>query len=178
MTVTIIVAAIMMLVRLEDRGMLSISIRKYVTTSEDLAYLSKLGQKIIVKEEEVVPVSSDVGQTELLSFENAEVFQNGFLLKYNVGIPIYAGQEGLVVFTGHKKHTGKSMTVSYEDGTVVTYGNLDKLSQLPYTSVQQGHVIGMKNAGQLFIAIEKNDKAFSLEQIIEWLKSNTITYEN
>ena len=42
-------------------------------------------------------VSSDVGQADLLTFANAQVFKEGYLLQYDVGLPIYAGQNGLVV---------------------------------------------------------------------------------
>ena len=47
------------------------------------------------------------------------------------------------------------MTISYEDGTTVSYGMLDSLAQLPYTSIQANDLIGMKEAGQLYVSIEK-----------------------
>lgn len=168
----LLVAAIMLVIRLEDQGVLETPVRKLVTTSADITYLSELGQSWLNKEEETIMVSSDVGQTELLTFANAQVFKEGFLMQYDVGLPVYAGQSGLVVFTGHTKYTGKTMTISYEDGTTVSYGMLDSLAQLPYTTVQANDLIGMKQAGQLYLSIEKDDTHYNLEQIVQWLQTD------
>lgn len=167
----LLVAAIMLVIRLEDQGVLETPVRKLVTTSADITYLSELGKSWLNKEEETIMVSSDVGQTELLTFTNAQVFKEGFMMQYDVGLPVYAGQSGLVVFTGHTKYTGKTMTISYEDGTTVSYGMLDSLAQLPYTTVQANDLIGMKQAGQLYLSIEKDDTHYSLEQIVQWLQT-------
>ncbi|MGE7091038.1 peptidoglycan DD-metalloendopeptidase family protein [Lysinibacillus sp. NPDC048646] len=168
----LLVAAIMLVIRLEDQGVLETPVRKLVTTSADITYLSELGQSWLNKEEETIMVSSDIGQTELLNFANAQVFKEGFLMQYDVGLPVYAGQSGLVVFTGHTKYTGKTMTISYEDGTTVSYGMLDSLAQLPYTTVQANDLIGMKHAGQLYLSIEKDDTHYNLEQIVQWLQTD------
>jgi len=167
----LLVAAIMLVIRLEDRGVLETPVRKLVTTSADLTYLSELGQSWLNKEDTTILVSSDVGQTELLSFANAQVFKEGFLMQYDMGLPVYAGKNGLVVFTGHTKYTGKTMTISYDDGTTVSYGMLDSLAQLPYTTVQANDLIGMKEAGQLYISIEKDKTQYNLEQIVQWLET-------
>ncbi|MEC1302809.1 peptidoglycan DD-metalloendopeptidase family protein [Lysinibacillus capsici] len=167
----LLVAAIMLVIRLEDQGVVDTPVRKLVTTSADLTYLSELGQSWFEKEKETIMVSSDVGQADLLTFANAQVFKEGYLLQYDVGLPIYAGQNGLVVFTGHTKYTGKTMTISYEDGTTVSYGMLDSLAQLPYTSIQANDLIGMKDAGQLYVSIEKGDAHYDLEQIVQWLET-------
>ncbi|MFJ7646206.1 peptidoglycan DD-metalloendopeptidase family protein [Lysinibacillus sp. NPDC097279] len=167
----LLVAAIMLMIRLEDQGVMETPVRKLVTTSADLTYLSELGKSLLKKEEETIMVSSDIGQTELLTFSNAQVFKEGFLLQYDVGLPVYAGQSGLVVFTGHTKYTGKTMTVSYEDGTTVSYGMLDSLAQLPYTTIQANDLIGMKQTGQLYISIEKDKKHLNLEEIVQWLET-------
>ncbi|MGE6515413.1 peptidoglycan DD-metalloendopeptidase family protein [Lysinibacillus sphaericus] len=167
----LLVAAIMLVIRLEDQGVLETPVRKLVTTSADITYLSELGKSWLNKEEETIMVSSDVGQTELLTFTNAQVFKEGFMMQYDVGLPVYAGQSGLVVFTGHTKYTGKTMTISYEDGTTVSYGMLDSLAQLPYTTLQANDLIGMKQAGQLYLSIEKDDTHYSLEQIVQWLQT-------
>ncbi|QDP99572.1 M23 family metallopeptidase [Lysinibacillus fusiformis] len=168
----LLVAAIMLVIRLEDQGVLETPVRKLVTTSADITYLSELGQSWLNKEKETIMVSSDVGQTELLTFANAQVFKEGFLMQYDIGLPVYAGQSGLVVFTGHTKYTGKTITISYEDGTTVSYGMLDSLAQLPYTTVQANDLIGMKQAGQLYLSIEKGDTHYNLEQIVQWLETN------
>ena len=55
----------------------------------------------------------------------------------------------------------------------VSYGMLDSLAQLPYTSVKANDLIGMKQAGQLYMSIEKNSKHYSLEEIVQWLQTDT-----
>ncbi|WP_341299921.1 peptidoglycan DD-metalloendopeptidase family protein [Lysinibacillus sp. FSL H8-0500] len=173
----LLVAAVILVIRLEDQGVVDTPVRKLVTTSADLTYLSELGQSWLNQEKETIMVSSDIGQTELLTFANAKPFKEGFLLQYDIGLPVYAGQNGLVVFTGHTKYTGKTMTINYEDGTTVSYGMLDSLAQLPYTPIQTNDLIGMKEAGQLYLAIKKGDTHYDLEQIVQWLEM-TETNEN
>lgn len=168
----LLVAAIMLVIRLEDNGVLKTPLRQLVTTSADMTFLSELGQSLLKKEEEKIVVSSDIGQSDLLSFTNTEEFEEGFLLQYDVGLPVYTGQEGLVVFTGHTKYTGKTITISYVDGTTVSYGMLDSLAQLPYTSVKANDLIGMKESGQLYMSIEKNKTHYSLEEIVQWLQTD------
>lgn len=166
----LLVAAILLVIRLEDQGILKTPVRQLVTTSADMTFLSELGQSLLKKQEEKIVVSSDIGQSELLSFTNAEVFEEGYLMQYDVGLPVYTGQDGLVVFTGHTKYTGKTMTISYADETTVSYGMLDSLAQLPYTSVKANDLIGMKETGQLYLSIEKNNRHYTLEEIVQWLK--------
>lgn len=170
---TLLVAAIMLVIRLEDNGVIQTPIRQLVTTSADMTYLSELGKNLLKKEDETIAVSSDIRQSDLLSFTNAQEFEEGYLLEYDVGLPVYTGQEGLVVFTGHTKYTGKTMTISYADGTDVSYGMLDSLAQLPYTSVKANDLIGMKQSGQLYMSIEKNSTHYSLEEIVQWLQMDT-----
>lgn len=67
----ILVAATMLVIRLEDQGVVDTPVRKMVTTSADLTYLSELGQSWFDKENEAITVSSDVGQADLLTFANA-----------------------------------------------------------------------------------------------------------
>ena len=82
----LLVATIMLVIRLEDQGVVQTPIRKLVTTSADITYLSELGKSWLKKEDETIMVSSDIGQTELLTFTNAQVFKEGFLLQYDVGL--------------------------------------------------------------------------------------------
>lgn len=169
---TLLVAAIMLVIRLEDNGILQTPIRQLVTTSADMTYLRELGQSLLKKEDETIAVSSDIGQSDLLSFTTAQEFEEGYLLQYDEGLPVYTRQEGLVVYTGHTKYTGKTMTISYADGTDVSYGMLDSLAQLPYTSVKANDLIGMKQSGQLYMSIEKNNTHYSLEEIVQWLQTD------
>ncbi|GLC88433.1 M23 family metallopeptidase [Lysinibacillus piscis] len=172
-----VVAIVMLLVRLEDQDVLDTSVRQVVMTSADLTYLAELGQEWFHQKETTIMVSSDISQAELLTFTDAQAWREGFLLKYDVGLPIYAGQGGLIVYTGHTKYTGKTMTISYDDGTMVSYGKLDRIEQLPYTRIYQRDLIGMKEAGQLYISIEKDGVHYTLEQIVQWLESANI-HEN
>lgn len=144
----------MLVIRLEDQGVLETPVRKLVTTSADITYLSELGQSWLNKEKETIMVSSDVGQTELLTFANAQVLKKVFdAVWYWTSCVCWA--KWASCFTGHTKYTGKTITISYEDGTTVSYGMLDSLAQLPYTTVQANDLIGMKQAGQLYLSIEK-----------------------
>lgn len=167
---TIVTVVVLVIARLESKDMLNSNIRAIVSSSEDVVFLQKAVKTALGREEKKIAVSSSVHSQKLLEFVNAKPFDDGYLLTYEEAPTLEAFQDGYIVFTGHKKNTGKTMTVHYGD-IVVTYGKLDAFNRLPYTSVVKGDLLAMKGLDSpLFLKIEEDGQALHLEQILSLLQ--------
>ena len=83
-------------------------------------------------------------------------FKNGVLVSYTVPIAIQAQSDGLVVFTGSRRDTGKTVTVLYDDGDEVTYGFVGKFEKLPYTSVKKGDTLALMAEEAIYIMVKRD----------------------
>ncbi len=64
--------------------------------------------------------------------------------------------DGLVVFTGSTRDTGKTVTVLYDDGDEVTYGFVGKFEKLPYTSVKKGDTLAFMAEEAIYIMVKRD----------------------
>lgn len=117
-----------------------------------------------------VNATPDESIEQLLTYAMIERYNDGFLLTYEEPLLLKALYDGLIVFTGHTKYNGKTISIIYEDGTTVTLGYVDQLSVLPYMPVSKGDVIAVKEQGKLYIQIEKDGEVYNIEQTTKWLK--------
>ncbi len=160
--------------RLQERGQLAVDVKKAVYSSEDLTVMRNMLREVFGQEEDKkITVSTENINQELLSFVSIKPYDNGYLLTFEKPIPILAIENGLVVYTGHTKNTGKTISVFYEDNITVTYGNVDSFSLLPYTSVERGGTLANKEPGELYLKIEEDGKVLNLEKTLEWMKEHT-----
>ncbi|NLY78693.1 MAG: M23 family metallopeptidase [Lysinibacillus sp.] len=158
---------------LQEQGKLSIDLKKIVYSSEDLTFMRNVLREIFQQEiDDTITVSSEPINQELLTFVQVKPYEKGYLFTYEQTIPIIAIDHGLIVYTGHSKDTGKTISVYYEDNTTVTYGNVDSFSLLPYTSIERGSTIGNKEPGDLYIQVEKDGNILNLEDTLLWMKEH------
>lgn len=159
---------------MQERGQINIDVKKIVYSSEDLTVMRNVLREIFGEESDTkITVSSEPVNQELLSFVAIKPYDNGYLLSFEETIPILAIENGLVVYTGHSKTTGKTISVYYEDNTTVTYGNVDSFSLLPYTSIERGSTIANKEPGDLYLKIEQDGRVLNLEETLQWMKEHT-----
>ncbi len=168
----ILCVAILATNHLQENGQINMDIKKVVYSSEDLNFMRSVLREVFVTEEDPkIAVSTDGVDNELLSFIAVKPYNEGYLLTFEQALPIIAIENGLVVYTGHNTHTGKTISVYYENNTTVTYGFVDAFTTLPYTSVGIGQTIANKEeAGDLYIQIETNGKRLNLEETIKWMR--------
>nr|WP_198044655.1 peptidoglycan DD-metalloendopeptidase family protein [Lysinibacillus timonensis] len=157
---------------LQESGQINIDIKKIVYSSEDLNFMRNILREVFGTEQDpTIAVSSGAADNKLLSFIAVKPYDHGYLLTFEDALPIIAIEGGLVVYTGHNTHTGKTISVYYENNTTVTYGFLDSFTVLPYTSVGKGQTIANKDEpGDLFVQIETGGKTLNLEETIKWMK--------
>lgn len=149
-------------------------VNKVVYSSEDLLFMRTLLLNIRLNNDEQVAVSAHSSIEHLQTFETIERYNNGYLLSYEQPFVLNALYNGLVVFTGHTKYNGKSMSVLYDTGVTVTFGYVDEFYVLPYTTVTKGTILATKKTGKLYIQIEQDGNILNMEQTTKWLKDQQL----
>lgn len=145
-------------------------IHSVVYSSDDLVMMRKAVVNLLSNEDQQLPVSADVSISQLQLFETIDRFNDGFLLVYDEPFVLNALYDGMIVFTGHTKYNGKTVSVVYDTGDTVTFGFVDDFYVLPYTTVTKGAVVATKKSGELYIQIERNGEVLNMEETIRWLK--------
>ena len=136
------------------------SVNKIVYSSEDLLFMRSVIMDIGFRNEQQVPVSADPSIEQLLTYQSIERYNEGFLLSYEQPIVLTALYDGLIVFTGHTRYNGKTISILYGNGITVTFGYV----------VSKGTLIATKEAGKLYIQIEENGVFLDIKQTTQWLK--------
>lgn len=158
-------------IRLQESGQLNINVKEIVYSSQDLTIMRNVLRELFGEESKPkITVSTDSINDELLTFTSVKPYESGFLFTYENPIPIVAMNNGLIVYTGHSKTIGKTISIYYEDDTTVIYGFVDDFSILPYTTIEKGKTIAKKESGDLYIQVEKDGKIYNLEETLSWLK--------
>ncbi|WP_172369042.1 peptidoglycan DD-metalloendopeptidase family protein [Sporosarcina jiandibaonis] len=141
--------------KLESAGMIGKSVTQYVTTGEDFLTMKKWVSSMINEPEDDTTIVSHEGGL-LPTYESMQPFKNGVLVSYAVPIAIQAQADGIVVFTGSTRDTGKTVTVLYDDGDEVTYGFVGKFEKLPYTSVKKGDTLALMDEEAIYIMVKRD----------------------
>ena len=141
--------------KLENMGTIGKPVTQYVTTGEDFLTLKKWVSSIIGEpKDDTTIVSHEDGL--LPAYESLQPFKDGVLVSYTVPIAIQAQSDGLVVFTGSTRDTGKTVTVLYDDGDEVTYGFVGKFEKLPYTTVKKGDTLAFMAEEAIYIMVKRD----------------------
>ena len=78
-------------------------------------------------------------------------YKDGVIVSYTNPMPIEAQENGLVVFTGFTRESGKTITVLYDSGDEVTYGFVGKVLETAlYDCEKRGHAGADGRGGDLF----------------------------
>ena len=141
--------------KLEGSGVIDKPVTQYVTTGEDFLAMKKWVSSMMKDpESETIQVSHQGGM--LPAYESMQPFQDGVLVSYANPIPIQAQNNGLVVFTGITRKTGRTLTVLYDDGDEVTYGFVGSISKLPYTAVKNGDTLALMGEEAIYIMVKQD----------------------
>lgn len=151
----ILTVGVIGLSKLEGAGIIEKPVTQYVTTGKDFLAMKKWVSSMMKDPEiETIVVSHQAGM--LPAYESMQPFKDGVLVSYTNPIPIQAQSNGLVVFTGITRDTGKTLTVLYDDGDEVTYGFVGTFSKLPYTSVKKGDTLALMEEEAIYIMVKRD----------------------
>ncbi|HWI48968.1 MAG TPA: peptidoglycan DD-metalloendopeptidase family protein [Rummeliibacillus sp.] len=154
---------------LEKKQILKSDVTDYVLSNDDLLILTNWTKQVF-HEEEKVAVMAPVADSHTGEYNTMQTFSNGVLLSYDEPLTIYAKHDGFVIFTGHTKSLGKTMTITYDTGERVTYGLLKSLDYLPYTSIKEGEPLASMKSGTFYLQVERRGAILDPRSLKDWLK--------
>lgn len=143
--------------KMEETGVVSKPITQYVTTGKDFIVMKKWVSSIIGESNEDTIAVSASPEEELpfASYESMQPYKDGVIVSYMNAMPITAQGDGLVVFTGSTRQSGKTVTVLYDDGDEVTYGFVGTFKKLPYSTVRRGDTLALMNEEAIYLKVKR-----------------------
>lgn len=128
----------------------------------------------ITRTDDLISVSAPVSSPPLIEYKSIQPLEDGAILSIDKSQDLYASEDGLIIYTGHRKKTGKTLSILYDTGETATYGFVDDFHQLPYTTVNAGDIFASVENDMLYVQVEKDGEMLDTEELIEWL---TVFYE-
>lgn len=126
----------------------------------------------ITPNEDVVTVSAPLLENPVLEYSTIQPYGQGAVLSISASQKIGASENGLIIFTGYTKKTGKTISILYDNGETVTYGFLEEFYQLPYTTVNAGDIFASVKRDILYVQVEKDGETLETTDIVDWLATN------
>lgn len=144
--------------KLEDAGVINKPVTQLVTSGEDFLVMKKwIASMMNTTESEKITVSVDAIQGEPLSdYESMQPYKDGVIVSYTNPLPIVAKGDGLIIYTGFTRQTGKTVTVLYDDGDEVTYGYVGNFTKFPYTAVKKGDTLAHMDETAIYIMVKRD----------------------
>ncbi|RYL93881.1 M23 family metallopeptidase [Sporolactobacillus sp. THM7-4] len=97
---------------------------------------------------------------------------NGITVETSPHSAVEAAKDGLVVFVGEKKKTGRTVIIQHKDSDESWYGKLDKIDVKVYDFVKQGQKIGTTSGtnqkGSFYFALKKGEKFIDPIQVMSF----------
>lgn len=156
--------------KLENFGIIDKPVTQYVTTGEDLLAMKKWVATIIGDtnvQDDMLEVHFEDGIFS--DYETVQPYRDGVIVSYMHPLPVYAQEDGLVIFTGITRQTGKTITVLYDSGDEVTYGFVGSFSKLPYTSVKRGQILALMDEKAMFLMVKRNGVQLGASELPDYL---------
>ncbi|MCZ2258408.1 hypothetical protein [Sporosarcina sp. G11-34] len=142
--------------KLEEKGVIDEPVTQYITTGEDFLVMKKWVASILEESDgDQVAVSVSQKGEPLSLYESMQPYKDGVLISYESPLAIEAQGNGLIIFTGYTRRTGKTVTVLYDSGDEVTYGFVGTFSKLPYTTVKRGDTLALMDVGAIFLMVKQ-----------------------
>lgn len=146
--------SVLMIAKLEQWQIIQRPLTQYVTTGKDFLVMKKWVASYLDQEDKLITVNHD--ERILAEYESIQPYKNGVIVSYMQPIAVEAEQDGLVIFTGITRETGKTITVLYDDGDEVTYGFVGSFSKLPYTSIKRGDTLALLDEETMFLMVKRD----------------------
>jgi len=126
----------------------------------------------VAPEEDLVSVSAPLQEIPKIEYTTIQPFDKGAILSLESYMEIGAMDNGLIIYTGYTKKTGKTLSVLYDSGETVTYGFVEEFYQLPYTTVNAGDFFASVKDNVLYMQVEKDGDLLETNDIVQWLTAN------
>ncbi|QTD41588.1 peptidoglycan DD-metalloendopeptidase family protein [Sporosarcina sp. Te-1] len=157
MTAIILTIGVIGVAKLEEAGLVKKPVTQYVTTGKDFIVLKKWVASLIgdEKKDTIAVTGVQADEVPFASYESMQPYEDGVIVSYKQPMTVQARGDGLVVFTGSTRQSGKTVTVLYDDGDEVTYGFVGSISKLPYTTVKKGDTLALMNEETMYLQVKR-----------------------
>ncbi|MEK4486599.1 hypothetical protein MHH81_13550 [Psychrobacillus sp. FSL H8-0484] len=122
--------------------------------------------------DDLVSVSAPVTNPPLIEYKSIQPFEKGAILAIDEIQELYASEDGLIIFTGYTKKTGKTLSILYDSGETATFGFVEDFYQLPYTTISAGDIFASVESKVLYIQVEKEGELLETSDLVEWLTAS------
>lgn len=159
---------------LEKNNTLSTNYTNVLLEPQKPAEVYKKVKAWVEQSDKKIKVSAPVADPPLIEYKSIQPLGDGAILAVEESQDLYASENGLIIFTGYKKNTSKTMSILYDTGETATFGFVAEFHQLPYTSVSPGDIFATVENELLYIQVEKDGKNLEMSELVDWLAA---TYE-
>lgn len=104
--------------------------------------------------------------SEKLKYYNIEEYKNGYKLKVDKNYVIKSIKSGVVIFIGNIEDINRTIKIESDDGTIISYSNLENISINMYDYVEKNQVLGSTIDNSLYLCFEKNKEYLSYEEYL------------
>lgn len=170
----IFVFSFVLLAKLEGNSTLSTNYASLLLEPQKPTEIYKQVVAWITRSDELISVSAPVSTPPIIEYKSIQPLEDGAVLSVDKSQELYASDDGLIIYTGYKTKTGKTLSILYDSGETATYGFVDEFRQLPYTTVNAGDIFGTVGNEMLYVQVEKEGELLGTDELIEWLAE---TYE-
>lgn len=104
--------------------------------------------------------------SEKIRYKAIEEYLNGYKLLVDKNYVIKSIDNGVVTFIGNIEGLGKTVIINCDDGTNISYANLENISVKLYDYINKNTIIGSTLDNNLYLSFEKNKEYLSYEEYI------------
>lgn len=171
----IIAIGVFSFAEMEKNGIINKPVTQYITTGKDFIIMKKWVASVIGEpEKDTITVSADaVEEIPFAAYESMQPYKDGVIASYTHAMPITAQGDGLIVFTGFTRQSGKTITVLYDDGDEVTYGFVGSISKLPYSTVKKGDTLALMNEEAIYLKVKREGIVLEAEVLATYFSEDT-----
>ncbi|MCM3637292.1 M23 family metallopeptidase [Sporosarcina luteola] len=170
----ILVIGVFCFAKLEEAGVISKPVTQYITTGKDFIVMKKWVASIIGDpDKDTITVSADSEEMPFAAYESMQPYKDGVIASYAHPMPIIAQGDGLIVFTGFTRQSGKTITVLYDDGDEVTYGFVGTISKLPYSTVKKGDTLALMNEEAIYLKVKREGVVLEAAVLATYFSEDT-----
>lgn len=119
----------------------------------------------ILSVDKVIPTEEKVFD-EKLSYQKANVYKDGVLLKVDDNYLVPTLESGIVVFIGDKEGYGKTIIIEQINGIDVWYCNITYKDIKMYDYIEKGSLLGEVEDSKLYMVFQKDGKYLDYKEYI------------
>ncbi|MCH5166428.1 MAG: M23 family metallopeptidase [Erysipelotrichales bacterium] len=104
--------------------------------------------------------------SEKIIYKDISPYYDGYRLIVDKNYIIKSLRSGVVVFIGNKENYGLTIIINCDDGTNISYSNLENINVNLYDYINKDTIIGSTVNNELYLVFEKNKEYLSYEEYL------------